>query len=224
MRVLLVEDDSEFRDELKGGLNEQGMDILAVDGGQAALEHFGKVDVVLLDLKLPDIDGFEVCQRIRAISSVPIIIVSGRSDEFDRVLGLKMGADDYVMKPYLLRELTARIEAVVRRTKSAWHVNVLGNGDSVREFGVLKLDLRLRQVLVNGREVVLPRKEFELLALLASEPGRAFTREQIMTKVWGHDGAGDTRTLGVHMVGLRKKLGVPGLIETVRGVGFRLVG
>jgi two-component system response regulator RegX3 len=219
MRVLLVEDDSEVTNELTRGLNEQGLDAFAVDRGRAALTHYNAADIVLLDLGLPDIDGFEVCRLIRANSSVPIIIVSGRNDEFDRVLGLKMGADDYVVKPYRLRELAARIEAVVRRTRVA---SSAGVADSVRELGRLRIDLRLRKVVVDGREVVLTRKEFDLLTLLASEPDRTFTRDQIMNEVWGHDGAGDTRTLGVHMAGLRRKLGVADLIETVRGVGFRV--
>ncbi|MBD2892415.1 response regulator transcription factor [Spirillospora sp. NPDC000708] len=218
MRVLLVEDDAEFSEELAGRLEEQGMDTVAVDQGRAALEHCAEVDIVLLDLMLPDLDGFAVCQLIRNSSTVPIIIVSGRDDEFDRVLGLRMGADDFVAKPYRVRELTTRIEAVVRRARGAW-----AGGDSVKELGGVHLDLRLRRVLVNGEEVALTRKEFDLLAFLAFEPGRTFTRGQIMEEVWGHDGAGDTRTLGVHMTGLRKKLGVAGLIETVRGVGFRLV-
>ncbi|WP_242911366.1 response regulator transcription factor [Actinomadura terrae] len=219
MRVLLIEDDAEFRDELSERLVEQGMDTVTVDRGRAALDHFAEADVVLLDLMLPDIDGFAVCQTIRASSTVPIIIISGRNDEFDRVLGLRMGADDFVVKPYRFHELAARIEAVMRRARGAWSA-----GGSVKEFGEVTLDLLRRRVLVNGEEVTLTRKEFELLALLAHEPGRTFTREHIMREVWGHDGAGDTRTLGVHMTGLRKKLGVAGLIETVRGVGFRVVG
>lgn len=220
MRALLVEDDSKFRDELARGLKDEGLDTVAVDCGRAALDHCSVVDVVLLDLMLPDLGGFEVCQLIRNISSVPIIIISGRNDEFDRVLGLKMGADDYVVKPYRLRELTARIEAVVRRSRGALRPVAV---DSVKDFGALRVDLHRRRVVVNGKEVVLTRKEFDLLALLASEAGRTVTRKHIMKEVWGYDSAGDTRTLGVHMVGLRKKLGTSCLIETVRGVGFRLV-
>jgi two-component system, OmpR family, response regulator RegX3 len=220
MRILLVEADVKCREELTVALKGEGLDTVTVDRGLSALDEVHGVDLVLLDLSLPDIDGFEVCRRIRAGSGVPIIIVSGRSDEFDHVLGLKMGADDYVVKPCRVRELIARIEAVMRRARSAYPENAR---NSVRELGVLRLDLRLRRVMVNGEQVALTRKEFGLLALLTSEPGRIFAREEIMTEVWGHTGAGDTRTLGVHMAGLRKKLGVPDLIETVRGVGFAFV-
>lgn len=219
MRVLVVEDNSELRAELVRGLSDQGIDADAVGMGRAALDVIGQVDAVLLDLVLPDIDGFEVCRSIRASSDVPIIIVSGRGDEFDRVLGLRMGADDYVVKPFGLRELAARIQAVARRAGRAGSV---AGSPGVQAVGPISLDLRRRQLTVKGRVVTLTRKEFDLLAYLASEPGRTFTREQIMTGVWGHDGAGDTRTLGVHMTGLRRKIGAFEVIETVRGVGFRL--
>lgn len=221
VKVLLVENDVKVTDELAKGLTEQGLDVLTVNRGYAALAHVDAVDVVLLDLGLPDIDGFEVCRRIRASSFVPIVIVSGRVDEFDRVLALKMGADDYVVKPYWLRELTARIEAVLRRTRGGW---TAAGAETARQVGALRIDAGRRRVLVDGREVTLTRKEFGLLALLTSDPGRIFTREAIMNEVWGHDGAGDTRTLGVHMASLRKKLGVGDFIETVRGVGFRVSG
>jgi len=174
---------------------------------------------VLLKLQLPDINGVELCQRIRLNSQVPIIMVSGHDDEFDCVLGLKAGADDYVARPYRLRELLARIQAVVRRATGQWPT---APADPVRNIGVLHLDLHLRQAVVRGAEIALTGKEFDLLAFLASEPGCTFTREDIMSQVWGHDGAGDTRTLGVHIAGLRRKLGVDNLIETVWGVGFRL--
>ncbi|MFD9904256.1 response regulator transcription factor [Streptomyces sp. NPDC059063] len=223
MRVLLVEDDEECRAELSDRLFEQGMETVAVGRGLAALDLCAGVDVVLLDLLLPDIDGFAVCQMIRTHHTVPIIIVSGRNDELDQVLALRMGADDFVVKPFRVRELTARIQAVTRRAREASSGGD-SDSDSVKQLGEVSLDLRLRRVLVGGREISLTRKEFDLLAFLAYDPGRTFTREQIMREVWGHDSAGDTRTLGVHMAGLRRKLGVEGLIETVRGVGFRLTG
>jgi two-component system response regulator RegX3 len=201
-------------------LHGEGINAVTVDRGRAALSHFNKVDLVLLKLQLPDINGFELCQLIRLSSQVPIIMVSGHDDEFDCVLGLKVGADDYVVRPYRLHELLARMEAVVRRATGQWPVNL---ADSVRNVGALRLDLRLRRVVVEGTEIALTRKEFDLLAFLASDPGRTFTREGIMSEVWGHNGTGDTRTLGVHMAGLRRKLGVGNLIETVWGVGFRLV-
>jgi two-component system, OmpR family, response regulator RegX3 len=219
LRVLLVDDNPDLVHELTEGLRGHGIDALAVEHGRAALTHYTAVDAVLLDLKLPDIDGFEICRLIRANSSVPVIIMSGRGDEFDQVLGLKMGADDYVVKPCRIRELTARIEAVVRRSR---YPRLPWSATPVRDLGTLRVDTRLRRVTVHGTEVPLTRKEFDLLALLTSEPGRTFTREEIMKEVWGYDGAGDTRTLGVHMSGLRKKLGAADVIETVRGVGFRI--
>ena len=219
MQVLLVEDDFNSRDELTGALQDEGIKTLTVDRGRAALNHFSEVDVVLLKLQLPDMNGFELCQLIRLNSQVPIIMVSGHDDEFDCVLGLKVGADDYVARPYRRHELLARIEAVVRRATGQWPTVPV---DPVRDIGGLHLDLHLRQAVVKGTEIALTRKEFDLLAFLASEPGCTFTREDIMSEVWGHDGAGDTRTLGVHIAGLRRKLGVDDLIETVWGVGFRL--
>jgi DNA-binding response OmpR family regulator len=230
MQIMLVEDDSFLSNELARGLNELGLDTFAVDQGRSALDSFTFADLVLLDIALPDIDGFELCRQIRAVSSVPIIILSGRSDEFDRVLGLKLGADDYIVKPYRLRELAARIEAVSRRAgqprdpRDARSARAAGAAPSlVWEIGRLRVDRYERQVAVDGTAVPLTPKEFGLLVLLTSQPGRLFTREEIMTEVWGHDGAGDTRTLGVHVVSLRRKLGIPGMIETRRGVGFRLV-
>lgn len=219
MRVLIVEDEHEVAEELVRGLGDLGMDAMTAHAGRAALHSYSEADIVLLDLQLPDIDGFELCRAIRAASQVPIIIVSARDAEFDRVLGLKLGADDYVVKPYSLRELAARIEAVTRRAAG----DCRAPDDEIRHAGPIRVDLYQRRVVAQEREVALTRKEFDLLALLAASPGKVLTRDFIMRKVWGHDGAGDTRTLGVHMTSLRKKLGEPRLIETVRGVGFRLV-
>lgn len=220
MRVLLVDDDSEFSQDLAEGLRSHGLETITADQGQSALEHCGNVDLVLLDLMLSGINGFEICQQIRADSNVPIIILSGRSDEFDQVLSLKIGADDYVVKPCRLRELVARIEATVRRARGAWSARP---AHQVRRLRELHIDYYLRRATVRGSEVALTPKEFDLLALLASEPSRTFTREQIMSEVWGYEGTADTRTLGVHMVGLRRKLRASVHIETVRGVGFRLI-
>lgn len=223
MRVLIAALDEHFVAELAAGMRGQGFTVETANDGGTALERCREVDAVLLDLVLDDVDGLETCRAIRAMCSVPIIVVTERNDEIDRLLSFKLGADDYVVRPYNLRELTVRVQAVIRRT--AWlplggHDNepVLGH-----EIGNLRVDLRRRLVVVGGRRVSLTRKEFEILALLVADPGRVFSREEIMLHVWGHDGAGDTRTLGVHMSGLRRKLGLPMLIETVRGVGFRVV-
>lgn len=215
--MLVVAEDAGYAQELANGLGDQGFQTITADTGRMALDRAAEADAVLLDIVLPDLDAFDVCRSIRAASTIPIIIMSGRCDEFDRVLGLKMGADDYVVKPYGLRELAARFEAVVRRAAP-----VQPSADvEVREMGAVRVDTYCRRVTVDDLRVTLTRKEFDLLVLLTGEPGRVFGRSLIMREVWGHDGFGDTRTLGVHVAGLRKKLGVPRVIETVRGVGFR---
>ncbi|MFD9389513.1 response regulator transcription factor [Streptomyces sp. NPDC060000] len=220
MRVLIVEDQADIADALRSGLSDHGFETEMAHTCQTALERYAEVDAILLDVGLPDGNGMDVCRTIRAASDVPIIMVSGRDDEFDRVLGLRMGADDYVVKPCGLRELIARIEAVVRRAVGGWAR--LGGGGA-RVVGPLTIDLRQRRTFVDGREIAFTRKEFDLLVLLTGEPGKVFDREAIMRHVWGHPSVGDTRTLGVHMVSLRRKLGAPELIQTVRGVGFRFV-
>jgi len=220
VRALLVDDDPEFSEELAGGLGALGLEVTKAGEGQHAINRCGDVDIVLLDLMLPDIDGFQVCQEIRLTSDVPVIILSGRSDEFDQVLSFKVGADDYVIKPCRLRELAARMEAAVRRARGVWPAR---HAQQVRRFCGLSMDYALRQATVDGRHLPLTLKEFDLLRLLTSEPGRVFAREEIMSEVWGYEGASDSRTLGVHMVSLRRKLGASIRIETVRGVGFRLV-
>jgi len=215
VRVLVVEDDDSIAEPLAKGLGREGFDVERVATGEAALAA-GPVDLVLLDLGLPDVDGYEVCRRLRAVSDVPIIVITARGDEVDRVVGLELGADDYVVKPFGFRELVARMRAVTRRTEGrsapAEH----------RRVGPLEVDLRSRRVTVDGDEVVLTRKEFDLLALLTEDPGATRTRDEIMEAVWDAHWYGPTKTLDVHVAGLRRKLGDPGLIETVRGVGFRM--
>jgi two-component system, OmpR family, response regulator RegX3 len=173
---------------------------------------------VLLDLGLPDMDGIDICRRLRASSTVPIIVVTARSEEVDRVLGLELGADDYMVKPFGFRELVARIRAVTRRAQPADRPV-----EEPQRLGRLELDRRQRQVRLNGTEMVLTAKEFDLLALLAEDPGAVLTRDQILEQVWDPHWFGPTKTLDVHVASLRKKLGDPAWIETVRGVGFRLV-
>jgi DNA-binding response OmpR family regulator len=183
--------------------------------GGAALSA-DAVDLVLLDLGLPDLDGLEVCRQLRARSNVPVIVITARGEELDRVLGLELGADDYLVKPFGFRELMARIRAVTRRAGSAAPA-----APTVR-VGDLEVDLRARRVTVAGAEVELTRKEFDLLAMLAADPGALRTRQEILEEVWDAHWYGPTKTLDVHVATLRKKLGDPALIETVRGVGFRL--
>jgi DNA-binding response OmpR family regulator len=215
VQVLLVEDDDAIAEPLTKGLQREGFDVVRVADGAAALAA-SPPDLVLLDLGLPDIDGYEVCRRLRASSSVPIIVITARGDEVDRVIGLELGADDYIVKPFGFRELVARIRAVTRRAGPA------PSTSPIVTWGPLEVDTRSRRALVDGVEVALTRKEFDLLALLASDPGATKTREEILETVWDAHWYGPTKTLDVHVASLRKKLGDPNLIETVRGVGFRL--
>lgn len=212
----MVEDDDSIAEPLVKGLQREGLDVIRAATGAKALEDFD-VDVVLLDLGLPDMDGYEVCRRIRATSDVPIIVVTARSDEVDRVVGLELGADDYVVKPFGFRELVARIRAVTRR-----YFPRTPEVSSTSGVGELKIDRRTRRVTVDHHEVVLTPKEFDLLSLLSEDPGAVFKREHILEEVWDPHWYGPTKTLDVHVASLRKKLGDPRWIETVRGVGFRL--
>ena len=215
--MLLVEDDDAIAEPLTAGLGRHGFQVSRARTGAEALAA-PPHEVVLLDLGLPDMDGIDVCRRLRASSTVPIIVVTARSEEVDRVLGLELGADDYVVKPFGFRELVARIRAVTRRARPA-----TGAVEGPQRVGRLELDRRQRQVLLDGAEVALTAKEFDLLALLAEDPGAVFARDQILEQVWDPHWFGPTKTLDVHVASLRKKLGDPGWIETVRGVGFRLV-
>ena len=214
MRVLVVEDDPTIAEPLVEGLRRHGFDATSVATGAAALAAAGSAEIVLLDLGLPDLDGVEVCRRLRAGHAVPIIVVSARGDELDRVMLLETGADDYVVKPFGLRELIARIRAVTRRAtpEAPRHLDV----------GALQVDLRAHRVTVEGAEVDLTPKEFDLLAFLASDPGATFPRRDILESVWDRNWYGSAKTLDVHVASLRRKLGHPEWIQAVRGVGFRL--
>src|SRR5919106_3083451 len=220
MRVLLVEDDPGIAESVRDGLRRYQFDVEVTDSGRRALDIGPAVDVVLLDLGLPDIDGVDVCRQLRAVSDVPIIVVTARDDELDRVIGLEVGADDYVVKPFGLRELIARIRAVSRRSARA----AAGHDEDERmRLGAMVVDRRTRRVTVADHEIELTPKEFDLLAVLAAEPGTVLRREHLLEQVWDVNWFGSTKTLDVHVASLRKKLGDPGWIETVRGVGFRAV-
>jgi two-component system response regulator RegX3 len=219
MDLLVVEDDDAIAEPLVDGLRREGFEPRRVSTGRAALEE-DPGDLVLLDLGLPDIDGKDVCRQLRQRSQVPVIVITARGDEIDRVVLLELGADDYVVKPFGFRELVARIRAVLRRTAGS----VPDDAGGTVELAGLAIDRRARRVSVGGEEVQLTPKEYDLLALLASEPGAVFTREEIMSEVWDEHWYGPTKTLDVHMASLRKKLGDPGWITTIRGVGFRLEG
>ncbi|WP_405882925.1 response regulator transcription factor [Streptomyces sp. NBC_01136] len=225
MRLLLVEDDNHVAAALSAVLARHGFDVTHARSGEEALQAlvpesdgFG---VVLLDLGLPDQDGYEVCGKIRKRTSTPVIMVTARSDVRSRIHGLNLGADDYVVKPYDTGELLARIHAVSRR--SVHDDDAAAAGDTALRLGPVRIELLTRQVSVDGSVVQLTRKEFDLLALLAQRPGVVFRREQIISEVWRTSWEGTGRTLEVHVASLRSKLRMPALIETVRGVGYRLV-
>lgn len=220
MRILLVEDDPSVAASVVDGLVNASMDVEHVATGKEAIskalsENF---ELILLDLGLPDMDGQDVCRSVREKSSTPIIILSARSEEIDRVLALEFGADDYMVKPFGMRELVARIRAVVRRANS---VDVTPP-TATQDIGPLSIDRRSQKVFVNGEDVYLTPKEFDLLAYLATDPGAVYRRNDIMSEVWDTNWYGTTKTVDAHVAALRKKLGNQEWIEAVRGVGFRL--
>src|SRR5512146_2689214 len=215
MHILVVEDEDSIAEPLVDGLRREGFDVSRVATGADALEA-APSDLVLLDLRLPDVDGLDVCRRVRERSEVPIIVVTARGEEADRVVGLELGADDYVVKPFGLRELIARIRAVTRRSAARDRLH-----EPLR-VGDLEVDERTRRATLDGRELDLTPKEFELLVALARDPGAAVSRQRLLADVWQTTWYGSAKTIDVHVASLRKKLGDPRWIETVRRVGFRL--
>jgi len=215
VQILIVEDDDAIAQPLAAGLEREGFDVTRVSTGEDALEA-AVPDLVLLDLRLPGMDGTEVCRRLRARSDVPIIVVTAKGEEVDRVVGLELGADDYIVKPFGFRELLARIRAVMRRAHP-------GTDRAQMHIGRLEIDVRGRRASMGDHPLNLTTKEFDLLALLASEPGDVVSRQRILREVWDTEWFGPTKTVDVHVASLRKKLGDPGWIETVRGIGLRLV-
>ena len=212
--VLVVEDDPGIATQIVRGLRRGGYEADHVMTGGEAL-RWGEPDVVLLDLALPDTDGVDVCRQLRERSPVAIIVVTARGEEPERVLALDAGADDYLVKPFGLAELLARIRAVLRRVHP---------GGELLRHGPLTVDLRTQRVTVSGQEIALTPKEFDILECLAADPGRVLSRQQILESAWDAHWYGPTKVLDVHVGSLRRKLGVPGLIETVYGRGFRLGG
>ncbi len=225
LRILVVEDEESFIDALRVGLAREGFEVSVARDGVEALEVFQSrsFDIVLLDLMLPKLSGLDVCRSIRTTSTVPIIIVSAKGEEVDMVLMLEIGADDYVTKPYRLRELVARIRAVLRRHETTATPLL---SESVVEHGPLRLDVDARRCFVEGKEVKLRKKEFALMLLLLENPGRVLTRDVLIDRVWGSDYVGDTKTLDVHIKRLRTLIEDdpknPRYITTIRGVGYRL--
>jgi two-component system response regulator RegX3 len=228
VRVLLAEDEESFVDALVVGLAREGFDVAVARDGNVALGLFDEVhpDLVLLDLMLPKLSGIDVCRAIRARSTVPIIMVTAKGTEIDTVVGLEVGADDYVTKPYRLRELVARMRAVLRRSPGHERQAAASEDGDTIAVGDVVVDVDRHRVTVRGEEVPLRRKEFDLLQLLAENAGRVLTRDTLIDRVWGTDYVGDTKTLDVHIKRLRSRIehdpSAPVLITTVRGVGYRM--
>ncbi|MBU1251441.1 MAG: response regulator transcription factor [Actinobacteria bacterium] len=224
-RILIVEDEPSLSEPLSYLLGREGYEPTVVEDGLAAITEFDRAgaDLVLLDLMLPGLSGTEVCRELRQRSSVPIIMLTAKDSEVDIVVGLELGADDYVTKPYSTRELLARIRAVLRR-----QVEDDGLADSALEANGVRMDVDRHQVTVDGREIAMPLKEFELLELLLRNAGRVLTRGQLIDRVWGADYFGDTKTLDVHVKRIRSKIekdpSNPRLLVTVRGLGYRFEG
>ncbi|MFC6357022.1 response regulator [Luethyella okanaganae] len=221
-RILLVEDESALSEPLSFLLGREGYEVTVVADGPSAISEFERTgtDMILLDLMLPGIPGTEVCREIRQRSSVPIIMLTAKDSEVDIVVGLELGADDYVTKPYSTRELLARIRAVLRRQIDTEH-----DDESVLEAGTVRMDIERHTVAVNGVDTPMPLKEFELLELLLRNAGRVLTRGQLIDRVWGTDYFGDTKTLDVHIKRIRSKIEAvpsePTMLVTVRGLGYR---
>jgi DNA-binding response OmpR family regulator len=220
MRILLVEDDPSVADSVIDGLVSANLEVDHVSTGKDAISKAlsESFDLILLDLGLPDMDGQDVCRSVREKSQTPIIILSARSDEIDRVLALEFGADDYMVKPFGMRELVARIRAVARRVSQT----DITTPTVTQDIGSLSIDRRSQKVFINGQDVYLTPKEFDLLAYLATDPGAVYRRNDIMNEVWDTNWYGTTKTVDAHVAALRKKLGHQDWIEAVRGVGFRL--
>jgi DNA-binding response OmpR family regulator len=219
--ILIVDDEQHIIDLAKLYLEQEGYKTASATDGKTALQKIlhEKPNLIVLDLMLPELDGWEVCRRVRAESDVPIIMLTARSDDIDRIVGLELGADDYLTKPFNPRELVARVRAILRRTGRPTPVTA----DSAISIDNLTIHPERRVVMVAGKEVDLRMKEFDLLMTLATNPGMVFTREKLLDVVWGYDFAGETRTVDVHIAHLRHKLkGMRPTIDTVWGVGYRL--
>ncbi len=225
MRVLLVEDDPAVASGVRDGLTTNGYTVDYVSNGAAALAAIASEpapDIVLLDLGLPDMDGQDVCRSIRSDSQIPIIVISARGDEVDKVVGLELGADDYLAKPFGIRELIARMRAVTRRSTGGSSASAPNQVSGQQRIGTLLIDRRAQRVYLANEEITLTAKEFALLSFLAEDPGAVCRRTDILNQVWETNWYGPTKTVDAHVASIRKKLGEAKWIESVRGVGFRL--
>jgi two-component system OmpR family response regulator len=227
-KVLIVEDDTNLLETLKYNLRKEGYDVVTASDGEQAIEaaRREKPDLLILDIMLPRISGFEVCRILRKEMTVPILMLTARADETDKIVGLEIGADDYMTKPFSMRELIARVRAMLRRSKMAEAPPAYEQ--ALLKIGNLEVDIARHRVSLSGEALELSPKEFDLLAFLARNRGLVFNREQLLEKVWGYDYAGDSRTVDVHVRWLRQKIevdpGHPGLLVTVRGTGYKLEG
>ena len=223
MKVLVVEDDPRISDVIEYALKADGHDVQKAQRGREAIElaQHSAPALIVLDVGLPDIDGFEVCRSVRKFSDVPVIFLTSRSDEIDRVVGLEIGGDDYVVKPFSPRELLARIKAIRRRHDRALPAPAGTPAETELRYGPITIDPEKFRVRSGNREIVLTAQEFKLLELLVRHPGRVFTRAQVLNRAWGDGGLVTDRTIDVHVKSLRKKFGKLDFIETVRGIGYR---
>ena len=225
-KVLVVEDEENLLEALKYNLEKEGYSVLtAVDGEEGlGIARDATPDLIILDIMLPKLDGFEVCRILRRETNIPILMLTAKGEEVDRVVGLELGADDYVTKPFSMRELLARVRAMLRRSRMASETASSSSGELLKA-GDIEVDLVSHTVRLRGAPLELKLREFELLALMVANKGRAFTRDQILERLWGHDYIGDTRTVDVHVRWLREKIetdpGSPKRIVTIRGVGYR---
>ena len=227
VRILLADDEQSIQTLLSYPLRKDGYEVVVASNGEEALELFGRdsFDLVILDVMMPRIDGLEVCRRMRADSAVPIIMLTARGEEIDKVLGLELGADDYITKPFSMREFRSRVKAALRRAEMARSASS-ENSEAPVVVGEITIDPTRRTVLVGGQSVTLTFVEFEILAAMARSPGRVFERDVLLTRIWGDSAYRDPRTIDVHIRHLREKVerdpAVPAYLHTVRGVGYRL--
>lgn len=228
--VLVVDDEPAFREGLRQALSKEGFEVHLAEDGERAVELFGEVDpeIVLLDVMLPRMSGIDVCRHIRSLGETPVIMVSARSEEIDAVVALEVGADDYITKPYRLRELIARIRTVLRRSGGAGVVDTGLDDGSFLSVGGIELDADRHEVHRGGVQLDMPLKEFQLLSILMANAGFVMTRQDLINRVWGYDYYGDTKTLDVHIKRLRSKVEAdpanPQLIVTIRGLGYKFSG
>ena len=229
-KILVVEDEENILEAIKYSLTSEGFDVYGAEDGEKGLEMARELvpDLVLLDVMLPKIDGFEVCRMLRKDMDLPVFMLSAKAEEIDRVVGLEIGADDYITKPFSMRELVVRVRNSLRRRSLASSENNSSDSKEIIKAGDLEIDLTSHVIKLSGENLEMKPREFDLLVMLASSKGRAFTRDQILERLWGHEYIGDIRTVDVHVRWIREKIevdpGKPSRIVTIRGVGYRFDG